>query len=150
MTENRVQTYLEAITSLAPAMPTSEALVLKYGKPFTGLAGLLPKGMTRGQMGRCFDNCAIRALRSGLTYCEGFAIPKDVPIMPIYHGWLIDENGTIIDPTWQGGIDYYGIEFDLAFVIAFMQETEYCGILGNRFRLPGAVENYLQKRDAKA
>lgn len=150
MPKNQVLDYLQQIKRLAPQQPTNEALVLKYGQAFSGLAGPLPEGMQRGPMGRCFDNCAIRSLRSGLTYCEGFAVPADVPIMPIYHAWLVDQDGTIYDPTWMGGIDYYGIKFDTAFVTAFMLETEYCGLLGNRWRLPGAVEKYLEERDAKA
>jgi len=55
----------------------------------------------------CFDNCQGAAVRyKDLTYVEGYAasiVPvADAP--PVYHAWLIDKQGAVVDPFDRRGI----------------------------------------------
>ena len=51
------------------------------------------------QLQHCFLNCwNIVNDFTGYTYCEGLALRMGVWID---HAWVIDEQGTIIDPTWS-------------------------------------------------
>jgi hypothetical protein len=70
-----------------------------------------------------------------LFYCEGFAIYADIGI-PIYHAWLVNERGEIIDPTWHEPASfiehaYIGVAFDREFVRTVAVETGTYGILEN-------------------
>ncbi len=56
--------------------------------------------------------------REDIFYVEGYAINVvDLPI-PIEHAWLVDGDGTVIDPTWPNAGDhvYYGVAFKLEVV----------------------------------
>jgi hypothetical protein len=74
-----------------------------------------------------------------LYYCEGFGTYTEAR-MPIYHAWLVNERGEIIDPTWhkpESFIEpaYIGVVFDREFVRTVAVETGSYGILENdRFR----------------
>ena len=70
----------------------------------------------------CFSNSLkIAALQYGtedLTYVEGYAASGNVGI-PVHHAWLVDKDGHVIDPTWQGerrGAVYVGIPFTADFI----------------------------------
>lgn len=92
-----------------------------------------PRGVGKGKMGLCYENAANLVLRrpSGeLHYCEGFAIPKTM--FPMEHAWCIDNEGRVIDPTWDDATDYYGAIFQRQFVKSEMLRTEYYGILHRR------------------
>jgi hypothetical protein len=70
-----------------------------------------------------------------LYYCEGFAIYADIGI-PIYHAWLVNERGEVIDPTWhkpESFVEpaYIGVVFDREFVRTVAVETGIYGILEN-------------------
>lgn len=74
-----------------------------------------------------------------LYYCEGFATYAGA-IMPVYHAWLVNDRGEIIDPTWCKPASfiepaYIGVVFDRNFVRTVAVETGMYGILENdRFR----------------
>ncbi|WP_310412542.1 hypothetical protein [Chamaesiphon sp. OTE_8_metabat_110] len=74
-----------------------------------------------------------------LYYCEGFATYAEAT-MPVYHAWLVSEQGTIIDPTWRKPASfiepaYIGVVFDREFVRTVAVETGIYGLLENdRFR----------------
>ena len=70
-----------------------------------------------------------------LYYCEGFATYAEAT-MPVYHAWLVNERGEVIDPTWrdpQSFINpiYFGVVFDWEFVMAVAAKTEIYGVLDN-------------------
>ena len=74
-----------------------------------------------------------------LYYCEGFATYAEAT-MPVYHAWLINDRGEIIDPTWRKPASfiepaYIGVVFNREFVRTVAVETGIYGILENeRFR----------------
>lgn len=75
-----------------------QLLVLDLGRPFTKRI----KPPFNGQPRLCYKNC-FNALSKyqNLTYCEGFAIDDELPLA-VFHAWLVNEAGEVIDPTWIG------------------------------------------------
>jgi hypothetical protein len=73
-------------------------------------------------LGLCFQNAQRLAKRRGLRYCEGMATARlcSGSLFPCEHGWCLDAEGQVIDPTWasvdhgQQPAAYLGIEIPLA------------------------------------
>ena len=95
-----------------------------------------------GKPQECYKNAfdvLMKYPKLELFYCEGFAIYADIGI-PIYHAWLVNERGEVIDPTWHEPASfiehaYIGVVFDHEFVRTVAVETGIYGILENdRFR----------------
>lgn len=79
---------------------------------------------TVGAVGQCFRSAGQAALRDPrLTYCEGVAIRGNS--QPTSHAWCIDEQGVVIDNTWNTenplhrGSGYFGV----AFTAEYLQQT---------------------------
>lgn len=77
----------------------------------------LPENIDRGSPKNCYYNC-LELLREhpDLTYCEGYAQSEDLPL-PLFHAWLVDEDGLVVDPTWKSGDAYFGIWFNTKWFI---------------------------------
>lgn len=81
-----------------------EDFVKRNGRSMTPAA--LPKGIRRGRMKDCFRNAGLLALtRADLTYCEGYA----TGIITVLHGWCVDADNRVVDPTWPEGTEYFGV-----------------------------------------
>lgn len=117
-------------------------LIENYGKEYT--PALLPIDLNRGKLGTCFDTCMIQALSSRkYRYVEGVAKSFNSDEWKL-HAWLTDGEYAF-DPTWRATDNtsgeeiafpgqYIGIEMDTLKVAAFMANTEYQGVLANRWR----------------
>lgn len=135
---------------------------MRTGKQYE--PALLPKGIERGEVGKCFDTCIMRALTSELRYVEGVAMcyaGKDrldkLKGTWILHAWLTD-GVHAYDPTWHA-LDpkgeevpmpavYVGVEMDPEAVAKFMAKTEYAGVFANEKRNPALAEKAINsKRD---
>lgn len=46
----------------------------------------------------CFRN-ALFACKAGWKYVEGYAVDCDMRILVCHHGWLLNSDGEIVDPT---------------------------------------------------
>jgi hypothetical protein len=86
-----------------PGAWLAEEFVARLGIACTAQA--LPRRYRRGPMKRCFENAAAlvgrtqsRRRLTPLRYCEGFVSRPGVPIL-IHHGWAIDADARVIDPT---------------------------------------------------
>ncbi len=139
-------------------MTTDEVLkfVLERGKRYK--PAVLPEGMRRGKLGRCFDNAMMAAMdRRDLTYVEGVAMtihPKTRGKW-ILHAWLTDGEHAF-DPTWYAIDDdkkevpmptvYFGVEMGVKDVAQFMMETEYAGVFANAHRAPELFEQIVGPR----
>lgn len=127
-------------------------LVAELGRPYE--PAVLPDNIPRGEVGTCFDTCALLALNyPGYQYVEGIALSPDNRKKWILHAWLTD-GAHAFDPTWKATDDntgkevpipteYVGIEMDIIKVAAFMRLTGYQGIIANRFRSPQIVDDIL-------
>ena len=130
-----------------------EAWIGAWGKVYTGKQ--LPEGMSRGPMGHCFDNCALRAsMRRDLRYVEGIAaLPGQEWKL---HAWLTDGIHAY-DPTWyavnrltkkevQHPAIYIGIELPIEKVLTFMRRTQYQAVIANGWRDPITASMILPPR----
>jgi hypothetical protein len=86
---------------------------------------------TRGALGECYMNAG-RALHTHphLHYVEGYAVPGNIPF-PMMHAWLVDDEGRVIDPTWEDGAAYFGMIIGRHTVMEITMQTGYWGILDN-------------------
>lgn len=105
-----------------------------FGRLYTSIANR-PRWLLSGQAKQCFLNAtAIALVRDDVTYVEGFALDPGIPI-PVEHAWLVDDNGHVIDPTWDEsrGHLYYGVPFEKDFVATMMKQSGgECGVLDHR------------------
>lgn len=116
-----------------------EGLLLEHGRNFA--ASPLPKGIKRGRMGQCYGNAGKLVMwRSDLFYCEGYAVSNGLPI-PLPHGWACTKDGTLIDPTWKDGREYFGVVFKRKWFMRRARDTGYYGILFEDY-----VDNWLTVR----
>lgn len=83
--------------------PIIEEFVLEHGQAY-GAHIPLPDDVQYGFAQQCFNNAFDWAYSpdSPYTYVEGYAHTTTFPI-PVYHAWLINERGDVIDPTWRDG-----------------------------------------------
>lgn len=110
-----------------------EDLVVAHGTLYTDVATRLPKGMRWGGQQKCFRNAYERAAHHGYLYVEGFAASIGC-CFAAHHAWLVDGNGTVIDPTpnWRGvGAAYMGIAFNLEYVREVIVARGIYGVLDN-------------------
>lgn len=85
--------------------------LLKHGQTYE--VQPVPAGIRYGAPRCCFGNSIMACVKYGWRYVEGFAVPPS-GILPVHHGWNLDENGTAFDITWrEPGIAYIGVEFSL-------------------------------------
>jgi hypothetical protein len=100
-----------------------EEFVLKNGEYMQPWP--LPEHIKFGESKMCFMNAFQVAESHGLEYVEGYA----VSIIPTMHAWCIGEDGHVVDPTWNGGTEYYGVRFPLEFVRKTILRKETWGVL---------------------
>ena len=117
-------------------------LVLENGRSMP-LIELPPRDIIRGTIKGCYFNCLkILEKRNDLNYCEGYGLVKDLSL-PFTHAWLCDIDGNALAPTWDDGIEYYGVVFNNDWVKDFLfrrlsnTKTENC--------LSLLKSNYLEK-----
>lgn len=88
-----------------------EEFLLRHGTFFT--VAPLPAPLKPMRIGGCFENAYRLATRTqAYHYVEGIAYS----VIPVLHAWVIDANGTVIDPTWAHdmlGESYCGVELSL-------------------------------------
>jgi len=134
---SEVKKYLEAVVEAfekfkMPKPPefryrSIEDFVLKCGRDM-GARSPLSCGIPRGTPKQCFCNAYRHVIAGKLEYCEGFATSG---IMPVLHAWLIDLDGNVIDPTWEDGVEYYGVQFDTEFVVRTVLARGCYGVIDN-------------------
>lgn len=158
-----LQEQAEQIEQLYPrAMAkykSTQALVLAYGIPFTKR---IDSQEFRGQARACYKNCyELIGKNEKFHYCEGYATYTDLPVA-VAHAWLVNNTGTVIDPTWTDlkleEVAYLGVVFTRKFVREMALKTKVYGILEEDYRfgnilktegfLPGALHPLFHKNHA--
>lgn len=125
---------------------TTKIIVLQLGQEYE--PAVLPSDIPRGQVGNCFDWCALQTakLHPKYGYVEGIVSNPENPKEWVLYGWMTD-GVHAFDPTWNAIKDvtgkevpmpsvYIGIGFDIRAVRDFIKLTGYQGILANRKRAP--------------
>ena len=91
-----------------------------------------PDWQERMKPNHCFMNAADLAMSGdGLTYCEGYVMFGDVPLL-IHHAWVVDEDGRLIDPTLpedDRDPTYFGIEIPIHILFRAMESEGTYGVL---------------------
>ena len=99
--------------------------VMDHGRYWTPQAR--PAEFAKGEDRQCFANSQHEAVmakwrKEKLWYCEGYALSGELDKLgagfPIHHGWLVDDEGRVIDVTWRqpGTSTYFGVPFKTAYV----------------------------------
>ena len=102
-----------------------EALLLKHGRFFKATRTrpeAVPLGKLRDGQGQCFTNAFWQVITDSKTwrYAEGYAISGRGILVPVHHAWLLDEQGRVVDPTWEPpGVAYFGVMFAYLTLIRF-------------------------------
>lgn len=84
-------------------------LVLTLGEEFVGAPR--PDWCEQMSMQQCYANCdELTWDAENLTYCEGWGWKKGI-LLPVCHAWLVNQDGEVIDPTWDDPEDavYIGL-----------------------------------------
>jgi hypothetical protein len=137
----RIRTRLEYpdgyVTLKRDPTPDEIRLIKSYGKTYKSAS--LPGDIMPGTLGQCFDWSMMQALKAGrkYQYVEGIAkVPRGNWEL---HAWLSDGRSAF-DPTWHGtaggAAKYIGIEIPMDVLLQFNRQTEYQGMICNRWRAP--------------
>jgi hypothetical protein len=109
------QAALYRVAGVNPGAWLAEEFIARVG--ITCAAQPLPRGYRRAPPKRCFENAAtlVRRRPDTLRYCEGYVSRPDVPLL-IHHGWAIDAENRVIDPTLPDPADcaYVGLPLRFA------------------------------------
>lgn len=126
--------YLNAVARMHETMQGSgEAYykwVLKSGKLFTEREDAKKFHPTfKKQFKGCYYNAQFMAIGyKRLKYYEGWGVTERVGI-PFEHGFNVID-GKVVDISWCDGIEYFGIELPLGFVMGEMlKEKTACTLL---------------------
>lgn len=124
--------YLESIRELKQSRFNGkmeycgyEDLVLREGRAFPEIREhYYPMGRKK----ECFSNASkLVQQHSELIYCEGWAC--SVIDFPFEHGWCVDLDGCVIDPTWADGYDYFGLSVSSDYLLETINRTGHYGLL---------------------
>jgi len=92
--------------------------LLKHGTFMLGRRR--PKGFRKQANKMCYRNAQQMAVLypDQYTYCEGIACG----IIPTQHGWLVDTDGNVIDPTWRNPekATYFGVKVRHPYLAQFV------------------------------
>jgi hypothetical protein len=126
--------YIEMLAKFREEnMPTTklkyngiEAFVLAHGRDMGDMAPL-PEDVGNGTKKECFKNAMELAMERGWTYCEGYASSA----IPTMHAWCLDDEGNVIDPTWDEGRDYIGVEIPTDYALKTILRRGAYGVIEN-------------------
>lgn len=94
----------------------------------------LPINVPRGTIKECYSNALtliIEQANPKLAYCEGVA----AGIIPVQHAWCVDEDGRVLDPTWDQcdghpglGNTYFGVRIATDYVADLLLMGKGCAL----------------------
>lgn len=118
---------------------------LKRAKPLVTEHGIVfmnrrptPSSYQLGIEFRCYDAALTLAMEfEHLTYCEGFVVLDLGQMVSMAHGWCVDPEGNIVDPTFfrhqmTNRLLYWGIPFKTNYVKEQAADCGYVGLLDGR------------------
>jgi hypothetical protein len=137
--DKELKTYLQTITKMRGKSESMqgwkytsiEDMLVQEGKFFTPPAtSALPDGVHKGPNKNCYGNAANLAIENpSYTYVEGFAMTNLVPF-PFGHAWVVDNNGAVIDNTWETpGTSYFGIPFTTDYLLKTLDKRQVYGMI---------------------
>ena len=112
-------------------------LLLTYGSGYKrsdgSLSFLHQARVGQGEKKMCYKNASELVLSDlSLTYVEGYAFSGNIPFpFPVAHAWAITESGLVLDPTWDSGLDYFGISMPTEKLSEYLLLGREYGILSS-------------------
>lgn len=102
-----------------------EELILDCGKLMKPSATQELWGLPKS----CYYNCQeLIDEEEGLIYVEGYALSEGTNSFPFAHAWLINDEGEVIEPTWeQPGIEYLGVPLATEWVKSIIDSRQQKG-----------------------
>ena len=139
---NTVEQYLEDVVlgnqdpRHDPRCHTSDHFVLFHGREFRPHPDPRRYFRRLGAGGQCFLNAVklVKKYPNELTYAEGFAaLWFEGYYRPCYglHAWAVTREGKAVDPTWPGKVEYFGVPFDLDYVLKTKVRRKEYGVIHN-------------------
>jgi hypothetical protein len=134
MTTNQAKAHVDLLVTLFGAQghqgSLTHQLIQQYGT--TGWAKKPCPEDLQGNMGQCYYNAMVMAVNhpERWTYCEGYAVLETLGV-PMEHAWCLDSNGNVVDPTWEGAADYFGVRINSIDLMRIANKTEYHGVFCN-------------------
>ena len=102
-----------------------EDFVLRNGKSYIEIVPFWNELM---KPQNCYGNAfEVSLANKGLTYVEGYARKKRG--ISTLHAWCITKDEKVIDPTWNDGVEYFGVPFKKKFVKDTVLRRKLYGIL---------------------
>ena len=114
--------------------------LLSKGKGWSG--SKRPNGLALLTPKQCFKNAQNLVVkdhskgRARYTYVEGYACSGSLGFaLPVHHGWVIDEDGFVIDQTWEEAESstYFGVPVITTYLI---KKVEKHGLFTSVFNNP--------------
>lgn len=141
---NKSKYMVETIAKYYGSGNLAHKFLHEHGREYQTMA----KHEFKAPLGLCFKNAAkLVQAQEGLVYCEGFAVAGD--LFPMMHAWAVDQEGHIVDPTWNNGGHYFGVKFTEEFILKSMLRTKSYGVFNGLAYLKISPEenilNYLEK-----
>ena len=135
---NTVEQYLEDSVRLNPdpRCYTAHNFVYFHGTEYKPCPDHRKYFRTYGGVGRCFHNSLklVRKFPHELTYVEGFAASlKNGQPSPHtgLHAWAVTRSGEVVDPTWPDGHEFFGVAFDLNYVLKTAGKRKHFSVIDN-------------------
>lgn len=135
---NTVEQYLEnsARGNPEPVCHTFQQFVYFHGREFKPHPE--PRRYFRkfGGVGQCFYNALklVKKFPNDLTYVEGFAASlfngQTRPHLGL-HAWAVTGSGEAVDPTWIDGVEFFGVPFDLNYVLKTAGNRRHFSVIDN-------------------
>lgn len=88
-------------------------------------------GWKRGIPKNCYGNSYNLAIsKIGISYCEGLAISKNVPMLPLAHAWNFRFDLDVIDSTWgDKAVQYFGVIIPSWYILQCALQTGTYGVI---------------------
>lgn len=103
-----------------------------FANAHAGLCAPRPADVEQGEMRQCYANALHLSLERGWLYCEGWA----QSLMGLEHAWCIDDDGNVVDPTWDDTVGgaYIGVPMAASFALQLAYENDRYGVFTNDYR----------------
>lgn len=102
--------------------------IMAYGEEFKTMP--LPSNVRKGVQNECYKNASLLVIeRPDLTYVEGWAQTTKSGGIAFMHGWTVDKDGNVIDPTFGNeGHSYFGVKYDRTAYLKQLYKAKFYGV----------------------
>src|SRR4051812_17605590 len=123
---------------------TYQYVILDHGRE---MGPVIKSGQAHADLNGCFANAQLlMKQRESLLYCEGYALSVATGVT-MHHGWCLDADGRVLDPTWERhsrvSTWYYGLTFAREYALRRLEAQLQTGVVGSLLVLCADRDNGL-------